>query len=156
MDCDNVFMELTRAPFPAESTAARAVERHLRICPDCRRIAEAFRPAPDVSHEALSEAERETLPSYERKAGAPLPLAFAATGAGRRPSTGSRGPGADGGAPLAMASGHARLSEEIATQVAAFTLATTREESRLADVLSLLALSVATVVGVGGLAWLTL
>jgi hypothetical protein len=69
--CDQVFERLTRGPFPGGpfadgSTSDPAedarVERHLACCHDCRRLAEALRPALDLFHEALERTD--DLPRY--------------------------------------------------------------------------------------------
>ena len=61
--CDGVFEILTRAPFPAGHKDDAQVELHLAACHECRRLAEALRPAVGLFHEAL-EDESESLPSY--------------------------------------------------------------------------------------------
>ncbi|HEV7281961.1 MAG TPA: hypothetical protein VGN57_17295 [Pirellulaceae bacterium] len=72
--CDQVFERLTRGPFPGGpfadgSTSDPAedarVERHLACCHDCRRLAEALRPAVDLFHEALERTD--DLPRYGGK-----------------------------------------------------------------------------------------
>ena len=68
LDCDRVFDILTRAPFPTGTGDDQAVERHLAACHDCRRLAEALRPAVDLFHEALAEHEAATLPCYSGNA----------------------------------------------------------------------------------------
>lgn len=69
--CDQVFERLTRGPFPGGpfadgSTSDPAedarVERHLACCHDCRRLAEALRPAVELFHEALERTD--DLPRY--------------------------------------------------------------------------------------------
>lgn len=47
MDCDRVFMELTRGPFPSGAPTDALVEQHLEGCTDCWRFAEALRPIDD-------------------------------------------------------------------------------------------------------------
>jgi hypothetical protein len=61
--CDHVFDILTRAPFPSGDGEDAVVERHLASCHECRRLAEALRPAVNLFHEALQE-EQGTLPVY--------------------------------------------------------------------------------------------
>jgi hypothetical protein len=64
--CDQVFERLTRGPFPGGSMSDSAedarVERHLACCHDCRRLAEALRPAVELFHEALDQTD--DLPRY--------------------------------------------------------------------------------------------
>lgn len=65
MDCDRVFMELTRGPFPAGAPTDAAVEAHLERCVDCWRFAEALRPAhPDQLEEGVPAGEAADLPGY--------------------------------------------------------------------------------------------
>ena len=64
MDCDQVFMILTRGPFPTGAPWDEQVEAHLETCSDCWRIAEALRPALEVFQEAVPPAESRDLPGY--------------------------------------------------------------------------------------------
>jgi hypothetical protein len=64
MECDQVFMVLTRAPFPTGTAIDAPVETHLARCPSCGRVAEALRPAPELFHEALTPREGSVLPGY--------------------------------------------------------------------------------------------
>ncbi len=64
MDCDQVFMILTRGPFPTGETTDELVEAHLETCGDCWRLAEALRPAMEVFQEAVPPAESRDLPGY--------------------------------------------------------------------------------------------
>lgn len=65
MNCDEVFDLLTRGPIPAGDPADdAAVESHLGACHDCRRLAEALRPAVDLFHEALDDDVADGLPCY--------------------------------------------------------------------------------------------
>jgi hypothetical protein len=64
MDCDQVFMILTRGPFPTGEAWDEQVEVHLETCPDCWRLAEALRPALEVFQEAVPPAESRELPGY--------------------------------------------------------------------------------------------
>lgn len=64
INCDAVFEILTRAPFPTGEESDEDVELHLAICPDCRRLAEALRPALELFHEAVSPEEVNKLPGY--------------------------------------------------------------------------------------------
>ncbi len=75
MDCDQVFMILTRGPFPTGDLSDEDVETHLETCGDCWRLAEALRPALEVFQEAVPPAESRDLPGYwgdARPAGAVL------------------------------------------------------------------------------------
>jgi hypothetical protein len=64
MDCDQVFMILTRGPFPTGESWDEQVEAHLETCGDCWRLAEALRPALEVFQEAIPPAEGRDLPGY--------------------------------------------------------------------------------------------
>ncbi len=64
MDCDQVFMILTRGPFPTGEPWDEQVEEHLEKCADCWRLAEALRPALEVFQEAVPPAESRDLPGY--------------------------------------------------------------------------------------------
>jgi hypothetical protein len=64
MDCDQVFMILTRGPFPAGEPTDEQVESHLETCGDCWRLAEALRPALEVFQEAVPAIEGRELPGY--------------------------------------------------------------------------------------------
>jgi hypothetical protein len=64
MDCDRVFMILTRGPFPTGEPWDEEVETHLEFCTDCWRLAEALRPALEVCQEAVPPAESRDLPGY--------------------------------------------------------------------------------------------
>jgi hypothetical protein len=64
MDCDRVFMILTRGPFPTGEAWDEEVEAHLETCGDCWRLAEALRPALEVFQEAVPPAEGRDLPGY--------------------------------------------------------------------------------------------
>jgi len=64
MDCDQVFMILTRGPFPTGEDWDDEVESHLEICSDCWRLAEALRPALEVFQEAVPPSEGRDLPGY--------------------------------------------------------------------------------------------
>jgi hypothetical protein len=64
MDCDQVFMILTRGPFPTGALSDELVEEHLEVCGDCWRLAEALRPAHDMFQESVSSAEGRDLPGY--------------------------------------------------------------------------------------------
>lgn len=67
MNCDYVFDVLTRGPFPSGHSDDDAVERHLSVCHDCRQLAEALRPAVELFHESLDDAE--ALPGYRGSVG---------------------------------------------------------------------------------------
>lgn len=64
MDCDQVFMILTRGPFPTGEAWDEQVEAHLEACTDCWRLAEALRPALEVFQEAIPPSESRELPGY--------------------------------------------------------------------------------------------
>ena len=64
MNCDQVFMILTRGPFPTGDPWDEAVEAHLETCCGCWRLAEALRPALEVFQEAVPAAESRDLPGY--------------------------------------------------------------------------------------------
>ena len=64
MDCDQVFMILTRGPFPTGEVWDEEVEAHLETCAECWRLAEALRPALEVFQEAVPPAEGRDLPGY--------------------------------------------------------------------------------------------
>ncbi|HVT27299.1 MAG TPA: hypothetical protein VHE81_04710 [Lacipirellulaceae bacterium] len=64
MDCDQVFMILTRGPFPTGEAWDEQVEAHLETCAECWRLAEALRPALEVFQEAVPPAESRELPGY--------------------------------------------------------------------------------------------
>lgn len=64
MDCDQVFMILTRGPFPTGAPSDELVEEHLETCGDCWRLAEALRPALEVFQESIPPIESRELPGY--------------------------------------------------------------------------------------------
>jgi hypothetical protein len=64
MDCDRVFMILTRGPFPTGEPWDEEVEAHLERCEGCWRLADALRPALEVFQEAVPAAESRDLPGY--------------------------------------------------------------------------------------------
>lgn len=64
MDCDQVFMILTRGPFPTGEPWDEDVESHLETCADCWRLAEALRPALEIFQEAVPPSEGRDLPGY--------------------------------------------------------------------------------------------
>lgn len=64
MDCNQVFMILTRGPFPTGEAWDEEVEAHLETCGDCWQLAEALRPALEVFQEAVPPAESRDLPGY--------------------------------------------------------------------------------------------
>ncbi len=64
MDCNQVFMILTRGPFPTGESWDEQVETHLERCADCWRLAEALRPALEVFQEAVPPSEGRDLPGY--------------------------------------------------------------------------------------------
>jgi hypothetical protein len=64
MNCDQVFDVLTRGPFPTGTACDPPVEAHLSVCPECRRLAEALRPALELFQEAVGPEESRDLPGY--------------------------------------------------------------------------------------------
>lgn len=64
MNCDQVFDILTRGPFPTGSACDIPVEAHLEVCPECRRLAEALRPALELFQETVAPEESRDLPGY--------------------------------------------------------------------------------------------
>ncbi len=64
MNCEQVFDILTRGPFPTGEAWDAHVERHLLACHDCRRLAEALRPAVELMHECVEGQEADSLPGY--------------------------------------------------------------------------------------------
>ena len=64
MNCDQVFDILTRGPFPTGTECDAGVEAHLAACPECRRLAEALRPAIELFQEAIGPEESRDLPGY--------------------------------------------------------------------------------------------
>ncbi len=65
MNCDQVFDILTRGPFPTGNASCDVpVEAHLGECPECRRLAEALRPAVELFQEAVDPEESRDLPGY--------------------------------------------------------------------------------------------
>jgi hypothetical protein len=64
MDCDQVFLILTRGPFPTGELWDEEVEAHLETCGDCWQLAEALRPALEVFQEAVPPSESRDLPGY--------------------------------------------------------------------------------------------
>ena len=64
MDCDAVFMVLTSGPFPTGTAVDSKVESHLAVCFSCHCLAEALRPAADLTTEAIDPEESRSLPGY--------------------------------------------------------------------------------------------
>jgi hypothetical protein len=64
MNCDQVFDILTRGPFPTGTPCDTGVEAHLSSCCECRRLAEALRPALELFQEAVGPEESRDLPGY--------------------------------------------------------------------------------------------
>lgn len=64
MNCDQVFDILTRGPFPTGTSCDAGVEAHLTACPECRRLAEALRPAIELFQESVGPEESRDLPGY--------------------------------------------------------------------------------------------
>lgn len=71
MNCDQVFDELTRGPFPTGRVTDASVERHLARCSACRRLAIALRPAVELFEEAIRPEDSHGLPSYWGEAAEP-------------------------------------------------------------------------------------
>ncbi len=87
MDCDQVFMVLTRGPFPTGAPTDELVEDHLEECADCWRLAEALRPALELFQEAIPPIESRDLPGYWGDA---RPAASVAAKHGKPASTSAR------------------------------------------------------------------
>jgi hypothetical protein len=64
MNCDQVFDILTRGPFPTGTPCDTGVEAHLSTCSECRRLAEALRPALELFQESVGPEESRDLPGY--------------------------------------------------------------------------------------------
>ncbi len=108
MNCDRVFAVLTRGPFPTGDPSDEAVETHLARCAECRRLAEALRPAARLKderglrapemigrmvEEIVGAEERRMLPGYWGDAGSEEAGALLARFSdGDRPGAGSAGP----------------------------------------------------------------
>jgi hypothetical protein len=65
LNCDQVFEVLTRGPFPTGSACDEGVEQHLAACHECRRLAEALRPAVALLHESMTADLAADLPEYQ-------------------------------------------------------------------------------------------
>lgn len=64
ISCDDVFMVLTRGPFPTGHSSDAVVEGHLGTCASCRQLAEALRPIDALVPEMVTPEESRSLPSY--------------------------------------------------------------------------------------------
>ena len=64
MNCEEVFVILTRGPFPSGACSDAAVEAHLQICPDCQRLAAALRPNDRGLQENIESEDTRALPGY--------------------------------------------------------------------------------------------
>jgi 23S rRNA (adenine2503-C2)-methyltransferase len=64
MNCDDVFVILTRGPFPSGARTDSCVEAHLQVCPECQRLAAALRPNERGSPDAVELEESRHLPGY--------------------------------------------------------------------------------------------
>lgn len=64
LNCDAVFESLTAGPIVHGSETAKSLEEHIADCEECRRLADAFRPATHLIHEAMSWEQRANLPNY--------------------------------------------------------------------------------------------
>lgn len=103
MNCDQVFMILTRGPFPTGEPWDEQVETHLETCADCWRLADALRPALEVFQEAVPPAESRDLPGYWGDARPAANVLADLTNAASRTATAYQrlrpaGPGAGSGA----------------------------------------------------------
>lgn len=64
LTCDEVFETLTAAPVVNESKCGEAIRDHVADCEACARLAEAFKPATHLIHEAMPLELRRELPVY--------------------------------------------------------------------------------------------
>lgn len=64
LECEAVFIALTRGPFPSGDPSDVTVSAHLASCPSCRQFAEALRPIEGIEPESLPDDERYQLPVY--------------------------------------------------------------------------------------------
>jgi hypothetical protein len=64
LNCDQVFVILTRGPFPSGEPTDDSVEAHLITCMRCRRFAEALRADGISDPELLHPEESRDLPYY--------------------------------------------------------------------------------------------
>jgi hypothetical protein len=64
MNCEEVFVILTRGPFPSGARSDAAVEAHLQVCPDCQRLAAALRPNDRGLQETIESEDTRALPGY--------------------------------------------------------------------------------------------
>ena len=145
VNCDQVFDVLTRGPFPTGDASDEAVEQHLRACHDCRRLAEALRPAVALMHEAVSSDQALSLPEYQGSL--PLPaLDDSPDGSPRSDSAkGLRTSPDSSGGPRSLALGLRRLDVQPPPKPPF-------DYAQLVNGLRLLAASV-LVVALGTLAW---
>jgi hypothetical protein len=92
MDCDQVFMILTRGPFPTGAPSDEQVEEHLETCADCWRLAEALRPALELFQEAVPPIESRELPGYwgDARPAAAVMAQLTGTAARVAPAVGTR------------------------------------------------------------------
>ncbi len=95
LNCDQVFDVLTRGPFPSGEPSDEGVEHHLQACHECRRLAEALRPAVALLHEAVDRDQATGLPEYQGSLPprhdadpAPRPLSLGMRQVARRPHSG--------------------------------------------------------------------
>jgi hypothetical protein len=145
VNCDQVFDVLTRGPFPTGDASDEAVEQHLRACHDCRRLAEALRPAVALMHEAVSSDQALSLPEYQGS----LPLPALDEGPEELPRHDSAGGlrGESAGGPRSLALGLRRLESQVLPPPKP-----PFDYAQLVNGLRLLAASV-LVVALGTLAW---
>ncbi len=64
MDCDRVFMVLTKGPFPMGDVDDEALENHLLSCESCRRFAMALQPTLELFEDESETGEKDNLPAY--------------------------------------------------------------------------------------------
>lgn len=83
-DCDETFDALTRGAFPTAAASDQAVERHLRACDECRRLAAALRPALEALSDDADCAGVLGLPSYWGDVETEPPAAARTAGPGTR------------------------------------------------------------------------
>jgi hypothetical protein len=94
MNCDDVFVILTRGPFPSGSQDDAAVERHLQACVECHRLAEALRPNDAALRDSSGEQEISALPGYWGDLVSAPTLSLKDTAGFRRPKRTARPRGA--------------------------------------------------------------
>jgi hypothetical protein len=111
MNCDQVFDVLTRGPFPTGTACDPAVEAHLNVCPECRRLAEALRPALELFQEAVAPEESRDLPGY-----------WTAVATDRKPPIVSQAGKREPASRTSMTSARASLTNKLAKNWSALTV----------------------------------